>query len=52
MQLENQAYRQEAPYSTSQYNLWPMLMTVIIGRSSASMKGASQLPEEASKEVE
>jgi hypothetical protein len=27
MQLENQAYKQEAPYSTSRSNLWPMLMT-------------------------
>jgi len=27
MQLENQAHKQEAPYSTSWYNLWPMLMT-------------------------
>jgi len=26
MQLENQAYQQEAPYSTSRSNLWPVLM--------------------------
>jgi len=51
MQLENQAYKQEAPYSTSQSNVWPTLMTVIIGRSLASLKGAFQLLEEATKEV-
>jgi hypothetical protein len=50
MQLENQAYKDEAPYSTSRSNLWPMLMTFIIGRSLASMRGF-QLLEEASKEV-
>jgi len=51
MQLEYQAYKQEAPYSTSWYNLWPMLMTVIIGRSLASMKESFQLLEKATKEV-
>ena len=51
MQLENQEHKQEVPYSTIWYKLWPMLMTVIIGRSLASMKEAFQLLEEATKEV-
>jgi len=52
MQLGNQAYKQEAPYSTNWYNLWAMLMTQLsLAGPSASMKEASHLPEEASKEV-
>ena len=51
MQLENQVYKQEAPHSTSWSDLWPVLMTVIIGRSLASMKEGFQLFEEASKEA-
>ena len=49
--IRKSAYKQEAPYSTSQSHLWTMLMTVIIGRSSASMKEALQLLEDASEEV-
>jgi ACT domain-containing protein len=47
MQVENQAYKQEAPCSTSRSNA----DIVIIGRSSASMEEAFQLLEEACKEV-